>query len=53
MARDQAAAAHKPRGVPEAQRNELKSRADAIRASYDELSAVYQDSKDGNAIPLN
>ena len=40
-------------GLPEAQRNELKSRADAIRAKYDELSAVYQDSKDGNAIPLN
>ncbi|ANK72860.1 deaminase [Ensifer adhaerens] len=39
--------------LPEPQRQELKARAEAIRAKYDDLSSVYQDSKDGNAIPLN
>jgi tRNA(Arg) A34 adenosine deaminase TadA len=31
----------------------LAARIDAIKASYAELSAVYQSSKDDNAIPLN
>jgi tRNA(Arg) A34 adenosine deaminase TadA len=39
--------------MPEAQRTELKERAAAISRKYDDLSAVYQASKDGNAIPLN
>ncbi|WP_371878085.1 nucleoside deaminase [Shinella zoogloeoides] len=39
--------------MPEAQRAELKERAAAISRKYDDLSAVYQASKDGNAIPLN
>ncbi|TKT57719.1 nucleoside deaminase [Rhizobium sp. LC145] len=40
-------------GMPEPQREQLKERADAISRKYDQLSQVYQASKDGNAIPLN
>ncbi|MGJ7042445.1 tRNA(Arg) A34 adenosine deaminase TadA [Shinella sp. BE166] len=39
--------------LPEPQREEFKERAEAIRLKYDDLSVVYQTSKDGNAIPLN
>ena len=40
-------------GMPEPQREQLKERADAISRKYDQLSEVYQASKEGNAIPLN
>lgn len=40
-------------GVAEPQRSQLKERAAAISRKYDELSAVYQASKEDNAIPLN
>lgn len=39
--------------APEAQRMQLKERAAVISRKYDDLSGVYQASKDGNAIPLN
>ncbi|WP_439618194.1 nucleoside deaminase [Shinella sp.] len=39
--------------LPEPQREEFRERAEAIRLKYDDLSVVYQTSKDGNAIPLN
>lgn len=39
--------------LPEPQRDRFKERAEAIRQKYDDLSVVYQASKDGNAIPLN
>jgi tRNA(Arg) A34 adenosine deaminase TadA len=39
--------------LPEPQRDRFKERAEAIRLKYDDLSVVYQASKDGNAIPLN
>lgn len=39
--------------LPEPQRSQFKERAEAIRLKYDDLSVVYQTSKDGNAIPLN
>lgn len=39
--------------LPEPDRSRLKDRAAAIGRKYDDLSAVYQGSKDGNAIPLN
>jgi tRNA(Arg) A34 adenosine deaminase TadA len=39
--------------LPEPHRSRLKERASAIGRKYDDLSAVYQDGKDGNAIPLN
>lgn len=39
--------------LPEAERAAFKARAKAIRLKYDDLSTVYQASKDGNAIPLN
>jgi tRNA(Arg) A34 adenosine deaminase TadA len=39
--------------TPQEQRADLKERAAAISRKYDDLSAVYQASKDGNAIPLN
>ncbi len=38
--------------MPEPQRSELRERAGAISRRYDDLSAVYQAGKDGNAIPL-
>ncbi len=39
--------------LPERDRVRLEKRLDAIRAQYDALSGHYQESKDGNAIPLN
>ena len=39
--------------LPDADRQRLGKRLDAIFAKYDELSGTYQASKDGNAIPLN
>jgi tRNA(Arg) A34 adenosine deaminase TadA len=39
--------------LPEPDRARLKERAAAIGRKYDDLSAVYQAGKDGNAIPLN
>lgn len=35
------------------QKAEFASRIDAIKATYGEMSATYQSSKDDNAIPLN
>jgi len=40
-------------GLEEPERTALKTRLTAIAARYDELSAVYQDSKSANDIPLN
>lgn len=39
--------------APEPYRLRLKERAAAISRKYDDLSGVYQSSKDGNVIPLN
>ncbi len=39
--------------LPELERDQFNERAEAIRLKYDDLSVVYQASKDGNAIPLN
>ncbi|WP_424553215.1 deaminase [Shinella sp.] len=39
--------------APEPYRSRLKERAAAISRKYDDLSGVYQSSKDGNVIPLN
>ena len=41
------------RALPEDERSRLEARIDNISARYDELSGVYQDSKDENDIPLN
>ena len=38
---------------PTKQAKELTTRADAIRQTYNELSDIYQQSKDTNAIPLS
>lgn len=38
---------------PEAQASDLTARANAIRKTYDELSEIYQQSKDTNSIPLS
>ncbi|WBU63355.1 nucleoside deaminase [Paracoccus aerodenitrificans] len=40
-------------GAEPAQQDKLRARAKAIREEYDKLSAAYQDSKAGNAIPLS
>jgi tRNA(Arg) A34 adenosine deaminase TadA len=40
------------RELPEAERERLETRIENISARYDELSAIYQASKDGNDIPL-
>lgn len=39
--------------APEPQRSHLKQRATAISRKYDDLSVIYQASKDGNTIPLS
>ena len=39
--------------LPEAERQRLEARVAQIAATYDRLSATYQDSKSGNDIPLN
>lgn len=39
--------------APEPHRSQLKQRAAAISRKYDDLSVIYQASKDGNAIPLS
>jgi len=39
--------------LPEPDRSRLLERITAIKARYDELSAIYQDSKADNDIPLN
>ena len=40
-------------GLPAAERSRMERRIAAISARYDELSALYQAGKSGNAIPLN
>ncbi|MDN2582011.1 nucleoside deaminase [Aquibium sp. ELW1220] len=39
--------------LPEPERVRVEARIAAIAGTYDELSAIYQDSKDDNDIPLN
>lgn len=39
--------------LPEPDRARIEARIAAIARTYDELSAIYQDSKDDNDIPLN
>ena len=39
--------------LPELERIRMEGRIAAIARTYDELSAIYQDSKDDNDIPLN
>ncbi|PHP66506.1 tRNA-specific adenosine deaminase [Zhengella mangrovi] len=39
--------------LPEPDRSEALARIARIKAKYDDLSAAYQATKDGNAIPLN
>jgi tRNA(Arg) A34 adenosine deaminase TadA len=39
--------------LPEPERIRMEGRIAAIARTYDELSAIYQDSKDDNDIPLN
>ena len=39
--------------LPESERSQALERIARIKAKYDELSAAYQETKEGNAIPLN
>ena len=39
--------------LPEPDRTRIEARIAAITKTYDDLSAIYQDSKDDNDIPLN
>ena len=39
--------------LPEPERSQALERIARIKAKYDQLSAAYQDNKEGNAIPLN
>lgn len=39
--------------LPDAERTRVEARIRAIAKTYDELSAIYQDSKEDNDIPLN
>ncbi|RST86944.1 nucleoside deaminase [Aquibium carbonis] len=39
--------------LPDADRARIEARIAAIAKTYDELSAIYQDGKDANDIPLN
>jgi hypothetical protein len=41
------------RTLPEAEQARLEARRDVIARRYDELSSVYQASKDDNDIPLS